>query len=142
LIQSWVMKEFRNLKKAQEIGINAPRPLAIEDNVIVMQYIGEDKPALPLLKHEMEDPEDMFKEVIKQVKRMYKAGLVHADLSEYNILVLKEKPYLIDFGQAVLLTHPKALEFLERDIWNVCTFFKKKGVDCDPVSTLNKIRNG
>ncbi len=53
------------------------------------------------------------------------AGLVHADLSEYNILVKGKKPYLIDFGQAVVLKHPNASAFLERDIKNILQYFKK-----------------
>ena len=140
LIKSWAMKEFRNLKKAQEAGVRAPKPFAIEKNVLVMQYIGEDKPAERLLKSRLEDPEKTFREIIKQMRRLYKAGFVHADLSEYNILMLKGQPYLIDFGQGVLLKHPKAKEFLERDVRIICTFFRKLGVECDEDWTLNEIR--
>jgi RIO kinase 1 len=49
-------------------------------------------------------------------------------------------PYLIDFGQGVLLSHPKAEEFFERDVRNICFFFRKKGVKCDPEEIIKKIR--
>jgi len=144
LIRSWAMKEFRNLKKAQEAGVRAPKPFAIEKNVMVMQYIGEDKPAKKLLKSKLDNPEGTFKEIVMQMRRLYKAGLVHADMSEYNILMLKGQPYLIDFGQGVLLNHPKAKEFLARDVKIICTFFGKLGVACDEKMTLNEItrKNG
>lgn len=142
LIGSWALKEFRNLKKVEELGVNAPRPIALEKAVLVMQYIGEEKPAPRLLKCEMEDPEAMLKEIIAQMKKMHRGKFVHADVSEYNILVLKEKPYFIDFGQGVLLSHPKAEEFLERDVRNICAFFRKRGVECDPEEALKEVKSG
>ena len=51
--------------------------------------------------------------------------LVHADLSEYNVLMKGDKPYLIDFGQAVVLRHPNATMFLRRDISNILQYFSK-----------------
>ncbi len=140
LIGLWSLKEFRNLKKAEEAGILAPRPIAIEKNVLVMSFIGDNDAAPRLLDAEIKDPKAVFKELVNQIKKLYRANLVHADLSEFNILLWKEKPYLIDFGQGVLLTHPKAKEFLERDVRNVCNFFNKKGVECDADAVLNKVR--
>jgi RIO kinase 1 len=140
LIRSWAMKEFRNLKKAEEAGISAPKPFAIEKNVLVMQYIGEDEPSQQLLREGTADPEKTFKEILGQMKKMYKSGLVHADLSEYNILMRKGKPVIIDFGQGVLLTHPKADEFLERDARNICAFFKRRGVECDADQVVISIK--
>jgi len=139
LIHCWSMKEFRNLKKAEEAKVRAPRPIAVEKNVLVMDFIGDETAAPPLLRYPMGDPEGMFKEIISQVKRLYKNDLVHADLSEYNILVNDGKPVLIDFGQGVLLSHPKAMEFLERDIKNICYYFKRKGVSSDPKKVLKGI---
>lgn len=61
------------------------------------------------------------------IKLYRKAKLVHADLSEYNILLLEE-PVIIDLSQAVLLDHPKALQYLRRDVRNIARFFNKFGV--------------
>ncbi len=159
LIKSWVMKEFRNLKKAEELGVSAPKALAIEGNVLVMQYIGDEDPSPQLLRSPPKDANavgEVFDEVVAQVKMMYKGGLVHADLSEYNILVKGaagkgkgdiaakagrgEHPVLIDWGQAVLLTHPMAESFFERDVKNICSYFKRLGVACDAEAIVKSIR--
>jgi len=143
LITSWTMKEFRNLKKVNEIkGVNSPKPLAINNNVIVMEHLGKDAPAPQLLKTSLEDPEKVYRTMIDQIKRMYRADFVHADLSEYNTLMVGEKPYLIDFGQGVLLTHPHAEEFLERDVRNICNYFKRYDIESDLEKILEKIKNG
>ena len=142
LIKSWAMKEFRNLKKADEIGVNSPKAMAIEKNVIVMQYIGAEQPAQPLLKYDADEGEykELFEQVIGEIRKMYRGKLVHADLSEYNILIRDGQAFVIDFGQGVLLSHPKAEEFLERDVKNLCNFFTKRGVDCDPEEILTNIK--
>ncbi len=140
LIRSWSMKEFRNLKKAHEAGVNSPEPIAIEKNVLVMSFIGGRKPAPRLLDAGAKEPEKLLGSITAQIAKLYKSGLVHADLSEYNILVSKGKPYLIDFGQGVLLSHPNAEEFLERDARNICNFFKKSGVECEVDGILRKIK--
>lgn len=143
LIMLWAQKEFSNLKKAHEIGVRAPKPIAIMKNVLVMEFVGEDKNAAPqMLKTELKDPKTVSKKIFDDVKMMYKGKFVHADLSEYNILILKNEPYLIDFSQGVLLSHPKAMEFLERDVKNLCNFFTKKGLDLDYEKVLKGITDG
>jgi RIO kinase 1 len=70
----------------------------------------------------------VFNEIIGMIETGYtKAGLVHADLSEYNILWLG-KPIVIDVSQAVLIGHDNAKKYLLRDIQNVINYFKKLGV--------------
>ncbi len=56
------------------------------------------------------------------------AKLVHADLSEYNLLWFKDEIYVIDVSQAVELDHPMALDFLRRDCSIMNDFFSKKGL--------------
>ncbi len=132
----WTEKEFRNLERAKEANVNVPEPYVYMKNVILMEFIGEDEIPAPTLFEigkelkEM-DVEGIFEEVLKNVKRLYKkAELVHADLSEYNIMFL-DKPYLIDMGQAVLIDHPRAIEYLKRDLRNLIRFFSKFGVKYD-----------
>lgn len=61
--------------------------------------------------------------------KMYnKCKLVHADLSEYNLLYLNSQIYVIDVSQSVEHDHPHALEFLRKDCSNIKDFFNKKGV--------------
>jgi len=72
---------------------------------------------------------DVYRQVVENFARMvFKAKLVHADLSEFNMLYQGGRIVFIDLGQAVSLQHPKAREFLDRDLKNIARFFSKKGV--------------
>ena len=134
LVELWCSKEFRNLKRALEAGVRVPRPIARRGNVLVMEFIGvpgvRGKPA-PLLKDvELEDPEGAFRTLRSYIELLYRgAKLVHADLSEYNVMVRGGELILIDFGSAVDVGHPMALEFLRRDIRNIFSYFSRLGVD-------------
>lgn len=114
LIFAWTKKEFSNLARAHEAGIPAPpEPLAFDRNILLMEFLGEDEMPYPQLRNaEVEDYGGaVYREILGYVERLYReARLVHADLSEYNILY-HEKPYLIDMGQAVTLDHPRRLRF-------------------------------
>jgi RIO kinase 1 len=70
--------------------------------------------------------------IMRYITVMYrKAGLVHADLSAFNVLLHRKTPYLIDLGQGVVLEHPQALEFLKRDIYNMVQYFGRFGITQD-----------
>ena len=143
----WTEKEFRNLERASEAGVSVPEPYTYMKNVILMEFIGEDEtpaPTLVELGKELKelDVESIFEEVVKNVKKLYKkAELVHADLSEYNIMLL-DKPYLIDMGQAVLIDHPMAPSYLRRDVRNLVRFFSKFGVKASEEELVEEIEGG
>ncbi|MBC8500677.1 MAG: serine protein kinase RIO [Nanoarchaeota archaeon] len=119
---SWTQREFKNLMIAQE-AIKVPTPIAFKNNIILMEMIGE--PA-PMLKDAIpKNPELFMKKIVQNVKKLREQGLVHADLSEFNILNHDEKPIFIDFSQATLTKAPNAKELYERDINNIRRFFKK-----------------
>ena len=126
MVNLWVKKEFKNLKSASE-HIRVPAPIAHKNNIIVMEFIGTGDAPHPMLKNAvLEDPKRVFKRIKKDMKNLYKkAGLVHADLSEYNILMDGDEPVMIDFAQAVAKDHPRADEFLKRDVANITRFFQK-----------------
>ncbi len=134
IIFAWTKKEHRNLTRAKEAGVRVPEPIHAERNVLMMEFLGEEGKAYPLLKDVNLDPEDaklIFDTVIRYVELLYvKANLVHGDLSEYNIIVNPRtmEPIFIDMGQSVTLEHPKAREFLIRDIENMLRFFKRYGI--------------
>ena len=89
----------------------------------------------------LEARQEIFDYIIDQMKDMYqKAELVHADLSEYNILMKEQTPIIIDVGQAVLTNHPMAQEFLVRDVKNIIKFFNKHGVEADNAEVIEMIR--
>ncbi len=134
LFAAWARKEFRNLKRMYEAGVSVPRPYLVYQNIIVMEFIGRNGLRAPLL-HEIQnelgidEAEEVYWQVIDNYKRIYCcAKLVHADMSEYNIMLLDNKVYIIDVAQAVSLEHPNASDFLRNDARNISRFFSKLGV--------------
>ena len=126
IILTWVEKEFKNLKTAFEAGVQVPMPVVSKNNVLVMEFIGVDAQPAPMLKEVGLKTNDIYNKVIMNVKKLYQAGLVHGDLSEYNVLVDGDEVFLIDISQAVPLDHPLAEELLARDVNNLCRYFGKK----------------
>ena len=140
IIHEWCKKEYKNLKKASRI-LNCPTPVAFQKNVIVMDFIGEEFSPYPKLKDvEIENPEEGLQQVLNDISDLWHdEKLVHGDLSEYNILVEKDRLVWIDFAQGVHTTHPEAQNFLERDIRNVVNFFNDQGADADPEKALKQV---
>jgi RIO kinase 1 len=133
IIYNWTKKEFLNLEKLLIANIRAPKPIEKINNILVMEYIGNSKKPAPLMKDvELKNPEKIFLTLIDFISKMYqKVELVHSDLSAYNVLIYKSKPYIIDLGQGVLLQHQNAHEFLKRDIHNIVRYFKKYNIESD-----------
>ena len=127
LIFAWTRKEFSNLVRARDAGIAVPDPLVWDRNILIMSFLGEDEIAYPQLRNvTMEDPAAIYETITHTIDILYhKAELVHADLSEFNILY-GDRPYFIDMGQSVTRDHPRALQFLMRDIRNINRFFKNR----------------
>lgn len=128
VVLAWVNKEFANLQRAQKAGVRVPMPIAVERNVLVMELVGtpEDR-ARRLAEVSVNNPTTAFEVVREYMRRLYLAGLVHGDLSEYNIVVDEGELVVIDLGQAVTVLHPNGDEFLERDCRNIANFFNRQG---------------
>jgi len=130
LIYTWASKEYKNLKTAYDAGVYVPRPITYYKNIIIMEFIGKDFKPAPLLKEYRNISPHILYQILRQVRKLYiDAGLIHADLSEYNIFYFKRKPILFDFGQAVIKSHPQAETFLIRDISNILNFFRLNGIE-------------
>ena len=140
-IYLWAQKEFRNLERMQVNNIIVPKPITCKKNIIVMDFIGtEGTPAPHLRTVEIDEPDELYKILYDNLKRIYqKVGLVHADFSEYNILMTESGPMIIDVGQAVLKNHPMAKEFLERDIKNLARYFKRFDILVDEKDLMKDI---
>lgn len=139
VIFSWVQREYRNLLKARQAGARVPTPFAFLNNVLVEEFIGSVKPA-PKLKDKLPANLDkFFSNIVLQLEKLYKAGLVHADLSHFNILNFREKPEIIDMSTCTPLENPRAGEYLERDIRNICSFFARHGLEKDEREVMSKI---
>lgn len=143
IIKIWCRKEYGNLKIAKEAQVSVPEPYYFNGNVLAMQLIGDDGKPAPILRDiGIDNPEEVLDEVIENMKRLYQAGLVHGDISEYNILIKDGIPFIIDIGQGVSLGHPKANEFLERDVKNILYYFRKRyGIDKELQNIILKIKD-
>jgi len=141
IILHWVQREYRNLLKAREAGVKVPKPIAVKNYILVMEFIGKgDDLAPPLKDKKPKNPEKFFKDIVDNMKKLYKGGLVHADLSAFNILNWEEKSVFIDFSQCSSLQDPRSQEYLLRDIKNICTYFRKLGLKVNEEDTLKKIK--
>lgn len=130
IVFAWAKKEFKNLALMNNAGIACPMPIASFENVLVMEFIEANGEAAPTMKElPPKDLEKAYAQTVDFLARLlFKAELIYADFSEYNILNRNEQLVLIDAGQAVLTTHPEASAFFERDLKNVANFFSKHGL--------------
>jgi len=126
LVYEWVKKEYRNLLLCEEMGILVPHPHAFRDNILVMDFIGEEgAPAKTLKEHGPFNPLKDEQFLLGEVEKMYKKGFVHADLSEYNILCAPDgRLYIIDLAQGVVKGHPLFERWHERDVQNIMRYFR------------------
>ncbi|NXJ05630.1 RIOK1 kinase, partial [Odontophorus gujanensis] len=132
MVRTWAEKEMRNLIRLNTAQIPCPEPIMLRSHVLLMDFIGKgDRPA-PLLKNaQLSDSKvrELYPQIIQYMRRMYQdARLVHADLSEFNMLYHSGDVFIIDVSQAVEHDHPHALEFLRKDCANVNGFFQKHNV--------------
>ncbi|KAG8571682.1 hypothetical protein GDO81_011751 [Engystomops pustulosus] len=132
MVKTWAEKEMRNLIRLNTAGIPCPEPVMLRSHVLVMAFIGKNDMPAPLLKNvplSESKAREIYLDIIHYMRRMYQdARLVHADLSEFNILYNNGQIYIIDVSQSVEHDHPHALEFLRKDCANVNDYFVKYGV--------------
>lgn len=142
MIFAWAQKEHKNLLRLREHGVRVPAALGCSKNVLVMEYIGDESAPAPMLKDVViEQPEEFLEDMIEMMRRAYvNAGLVHADMSEYNILVHDGTGVFIDVGQAVTSDHANASEYLKRDVTNLLRYFSRLGVKRDSTEVLARVR--
>ncbi len=137
IILAWAQREYKNLLKCEKGKIRVPKTIGWRNHIIVEEMIGE--PALPLKDAEPEDPKAFFDEVVNQMKKMYKIGLIHGDLSSFNILNFDGVPVLIDFSQGTIIRTPNSEELLVRDIKNVVQYFNKIGLKINVDEVFKKV---
>ncbi len=141
VILAWVQREYRNLMNAREAQVNVPIPITFSNNILLLEFIGKNGYIAPKLKDKApKNKKEFFDKIIENMRKLYKAGLVHADLSAFNILNFNENPVFIDMSQATTKEHPRAEEFLDRDVKNICNFFNKIGFKADEKNILKRIK--
>ena len=134
-------KEFEFLKVAEDGGVSVPKPIAQNRHVVVMDFI-EGMDLIDI--NEIEDTEGLLDEIIENIRLTYKAGLIHGDLSSFNIVLQMDgKPLLIDWPQAEPIDHPNADTLLRRDVENVLTHFQRKFfIERDVEETIEYVTSG
>jgi RIO kinase 2 len=103
-------------------NVSVPLPIAQNRHAVVMSLIKGQN----LNRCRLDAPKEVLDEILVQAALAYKAGVIHADLSEYNILMEEEKVILIDWPQWTETSHPNAEAILFRDIDNILAFFQRK----------------
>ncbi len=145
IIFTWARKEYRNLRRMYASGVRVPKPIDVVGNVLVMEFIGRNGIPAPILKDIILDkPSRYARDILENIKKMYlKADLVHGDLSEYNIMIWNDLPWIIDVSQAVVSSHPNSFSLLVNDIGRITSFFKKKyHIDLpDPYKIAEELTN-
>ncbi len=132
---SWLMHEYTTLAALHKAGGAVPRPVAVAENAILMAYYGDDRMAAPLLNEVRLHPDEvepLFRKVLHNVALMLDEGMVHGDLSAYNVLYWDGDLVLIDFPQVVALYgNDGAQEIFRRDVERICDYFAGQGRACD-----------
>ena len=132
MVRTWAEKECRNLKRLAQAGIPCPAVEILRQHVLVMTFIGKEGWPAPRLKDatiSSEKARTLYIDLIKMMRVMFHTcHLVHADLSEFNILYMDGKLFIIDVSQSVEHDHPHALDFLRNDVTNVTDWFTNHGL--------------
>ncbi|XP_073996889.1 RIO kinase 1 [Rhodnius prolixus] len=140
MVRLWAEKEMRNLVRMKSAGLPVPEPIFLRSHVLLMEFIGKDGWPAPKLKDvEISTSKacKLYRDCVTMMWIMYnKCRLVHADLSEFNILYHNGEIYLIDVSQSVEHDHPHSFEFLRKDCTNITEFFRRKEVATMTVKEL------
>ncbi len=132
---SWLMYEFTAMQTLYAAGADVPQPHAAEANAILMAFVGDDRSAAPTLNSVRLGPreaEALFERVLQNIEIMLEHGMIHGDLSAYNILYWQGALQIIDLPQVTLLeTNRRSHAILARDVQRICDYFARQGVDCD-----------
>lgn len=132
----WLSTEFDALSRLWSAGVPVPYPVQKLGNELMLELIGSPDQAAPRLVHAGLDPvalADAWAQLVDAMHAMVRSGVVHGDLSPYNILWDRGRLVVIDFPQSVdPIAHPEGIALLERDVANVSDWFTRRGVSCDP----------
>ncbi len=132
---SWLSHEYQTLKYLHDSGCDVPRPYAMGENVILMEYLGDETRGAPTLNQvHLDQPEanSLYERLMHNVEVMLRAGRVHGDLSGYNVLYWEGRISIIDVPQAFdPWTNPHAFPLFARDVERLCQYFDRYGIARD-----------
>lgn len=143
-------REFELLCYAWQGGARVPEPGRRVENMFSMQYLGSPTAVAPMLQHAvLEDPEAFLRHTVGGVEGLAEAGVVHSDLSPFNILVHEGQPWFIDLAAGIrvdrLGSSPwvrlhEALRALERGSTMLARYFRKYGLTLDVGDLVTRAR--
>jgi RIO kinase 1 len=129
----WASAEWDSLRRCWLAGLPVPYPVQIDGTEILMEWIRDDGETAPRLAQCRPDPEllrSYFEQLREALALMAQHGIVHGDLSAYNLLAAGERLVIIDLPQVVdLIGNAQGMDFLLRDCANVCAWFRARGLD-------------
>jgi len=144
------LREFDLLSYAWEGGAQVPEPGRRIENMFSMQYLGGPSSAAPMLQHvRPDDPERILQATVTGVEGLAEAGIVHSDLSPFNILVFQDKPWFIDLAAAVRVDRlgwppwvrlNEALRALDAGTQSLHRYFRRYGLELDTADLLARVR--
>lgn len=132
----WAISEWDALRRCWELGLPVPYPVQIDGTEILMEWItddaGESAPRLAQTRPAPALLASYYDQLREALATMVANGIVHGDLSAYNLLAAGERLVIIDLPQIVdLVGNTAGMDFLLRDCTNVCTWFRAKGLEVD-----------
>jgi len=134
--RSWIAYEFKTMETLLTAGADVPKPFAMENNAILMEFIGEGLTPAPTLNSvnlDVDEAASLFERTIRNIDIMLANECIHGDLSAYNILYWDGDIKIIDFPQIVIpKANPASWKIFQRDVVRVCQYFSSQGVKCDP----------
>jgi len=141
--RSWIAYEFKTLELLFEAGADVPKPYAMEKNAIVMDFVGDESTAAPILNSvnlSAHEAQELLDRIIYNIDIMLANDCIHGDLSAYNILYWNGSIRLIDFPQIVLpKANPASWKIFLRDVTRICDYFSSQGVHCDAYKIASDI---
>jgi len=144
-------REFELLCYAWQGGARVPEPGKRVENMFSMQYLGGAESVAPMLQHaRLEDPERFLQATMTGVEGLAEAGIVHSDLSPFNILVHQEEPWFIDLAAGIRVDRlgsppwvrlNEALRALDKGISALQRYFRRYGLALDSEQLLGRVRS-
>jgi RIO kinase 1 len=146
----WAAAEFDALGRLWQVGqesglVCVPYPVQLIGTEVMLEFIGdwetgEAAPRLAQVRSGAEELEDLWRQMTDALSVLARAQVAHGDLSPYNILVHQGRLVLIDLPQIVdVIANPRGAEFLARDVDNVATWFRARGLAIDSAELIERL---
>jgi RIO kinase 1 len=143
---SWVNHEWVSLQKLYDAGVSVPAPVASAENAILMEFLGDEHGAASSLERltlDRPEAERLWEIMRRDLETMLSLGLVHGDLSAYNVLMWEGRLTIIDMPQICsVFDNPFASDLFLRDVERICSWFRRCGLPLDGREVADELWDG